>query len=133
MTFCVRDEVDNPPVPQGMKALPAEAVEMDSNEELYEFYVENDFTLDELFEEYLEHSLRFYEMGAPVITDADYDVLCGILYDNWKDITHRLKRTTTRSDLKKCRGWHVNHIKELDYLRRLIEKYPDSPLNDNSN
>lgn len=123
-----RDKLDNGPQLQGVVAIPARCV--DDTEIREERRFPRDMSLNELYEEYLEHSLRYYEYDCAVISDEDYDHLCSILHQHWPDVTHRLKYITHRSDLAKRSGINVQYRGELGWLRSLIDISIHTALSD---
>lgn len=60
-----------------------------------------------LYGEYLEHSLRYYILDRPVVSDAYYDDLCKTLLVNWHGFEHRYKHLTDESALSAGSGFQL--------------------------
>jgi len=76
---------------------------------------------------YLEHSCRYYELDAPVISDAAFDALCAALLEQWDEVTHRYKHLADMSALRAGTGFQMSH-RFPQAIVNLVRSYPDVPL-----
>lgn len=83
-----------------------------------------------MYGEYLEHSLRYYEFDAPVISDHEFDHICLVLAGQWDNFEHRYKHLTTKDDLWAGTGMQINSATIPPAILELVRKYPDKPLRD---
>ena len=73
-----------------------------------------------LYFAYLEHSVRYYEEDAPVISDHMFDRLCQALLRHWHGFEHSLKHLTTEHDLRAGTGFQLFDRPELGRVRSTI-------------
>lgn len=59
------------------------------------------------FGEYLEHSVRYYVLDAPVISDAEFDSLCAALLAQWPEVTHRHRWLCDETALQAGTGYQI--------------------------
>lgn len=85
--------------------------------------------LKRMYGEYLEHSLRYYEFDAPVITDHEFDHICLVLAGHWDLFEHKYKYLTTRDDLWAGTGMQITTA-NCGAITELIRRYPDKALRD---
>lgn len=83
-----------------------------------------------MYGEYLEHSLRYYEFDAPVISDHEFDHICLLLAAGWNLFEHKYKHLTTKDDLWAGTGMQISSANAPRALLELIRKYPDKALKD---
>lgn|GEM_PF-6701900 len=62
---------------------------------------------NELFEQYVEHSYRYYQLDDPVIPDCVYDELCARLLRVWDQVDHPDKNLTDESALEAGSGFQM--------------------------
>lgn len=63
--------------------------------------------LNAVYGEYLEHSIRYYKLDAPVVSDSYFDSLCKTLLAGWAMVTHRYKDMADESALRAGTGFQV--------------------------
>lgn len=81
-----------------------------------------------LYGEYLEHSLRYYELDRPVISDSRYDEICNTLLAQWGLVEHKFKYLTDESALYAGSGFQLVGKPELDPILWLCRLNPNVPL-----
>ncbi len=64
-------------------------------------------TANRLFEQYVEHSYRYYGLDDPSIPDAVYDQICRDLYRVWDNVTHPDKHLTNYDALEAGTGYQM--------------------------
>lgn len=82
--------------------------------------------LNHLYGEYLEHSLRYYLLDSPVVSDAYYDGLCQTLLASWGAVTHKFKHLTDEGALSAGSGFQLKAT-DLPALYLLCKKH-NQPL-----
>ena len=74
------------------------------------------------FFQYLYHSYRYYKLDDPVISDAEYDVLCALLLEHWDEIKHPSKNLITKSDFEAGTGFAIKYNPSLEwYIKDYIK------------
>lgn len=86
-------------------------------------------SLNAVFGEYLEHSIRYYKLDAPVVSDSYFDNLCKTLLAGWALVTHRYKDMCDESALLAGTGFQVPFHK-LDPIVWLCRQHGETPLKD---
>lgn len=84
--------------------------------------------LNAVFGEYLEHSIRYYMLDAPVVPDSYFDGLCKTLLAGWDLVTHRYKDMCDESALLAGTGYQVP-FHNLDPIVWLCRQHRE-PLKD---
>ena len=85
--------------------------------------------LNAVYGEYLEHSIRYYVLDAPVVPDSYFDGLCKTLLAGWELVTHRYKDMCDTSALHAGTGFQVPFHK-LDPIIWMCRQHNDTPLKD---
>ncbi len=80
--------------------------------------------LNQIYMAYLEHSIRYYELDAPIIDDDLYDRICKALLRHWPGFKHHLKRLTDEGALRAGSGYHLVGDARLDRLRTMMRMLP---------
>ena len=80
--------------------------------------------LNQLYMAYLEHSIRYYEMDAPLVSDDLYDRICKALLRHWPGFRHHLKRLTDEEALRAGSGYHLVGDARLDRVRTMMAQCP---------
>ncbi|AWH32219.1 hypothetical protein [Stenotrophomonas sp. SAU14A_NAIMI4_8] len=62
---------------------------------------------NELFESYVEHSYRYYQLDEPVIPDSHFDLMCVDLLKVFGEVTHPDKRLTSEDALQAGTGFQM--------------------------
>lgn len=78
-------------------------------------------TFSLLYMSYLEHGIRRYEMGQPIVTDDLFFRLCRALERHWHSYTHPLKHLADEGDLRAGCGFRPIHKPELQPYRDMIQ------------
>lgn len=86
-------------------------------------------TLNAVYGEYLEHSVRYYALDSPVVSDGYYDKLCQALLAGWALVTHRYKHMCDESALSAGTGFQLPFHK-LDTIVWLCRQHRETPLKD---
>lgn len=76
--------------------------------------------LNRLYMAYLEHSVRYYELDEPLISDDLYDRLCKALLRHWAAFEHSLKHLTDASALQAGTGFQLVGQPALKRVRQMI-------------
>lgn len=63
----------------------------------------------ELFQLYLMTSFLYYEMNRSVISNDDYDRICGLLAAGWRGAKHQHKHLITLEDLTAVTGYAIRY------------------------
>lgn len=85
--------------------------------------------LNAVFGEYLEHSIRYYLLDAPVVPDTYFDGLCKTLLAGWGLVTHRLKHMCDESALRAGTGFQLPfHL--LDPIVWMCRQHHETALKD---
>ncbi|MPQ71465.1 hypothetical protein [Pseudomonas sp. MWU12-2323] len=85
--------------------------------------------INAVFGEYLEHSIRYYMLDSPVVSDGYFDELCKALLAGWEAITHRYKHMSDKSALSAGTGFQLP-FHNLDAIVWLCRRHPETPLKD---
>ncbi len=85
--------------------------------------------LNAVYGEYLEHSIRYYVLDAPVVPDSYFDKLCKTLSAGWDQVTHRYKHMCDLSALSAGTGYQLP-FHELDPVVWLCRQHGETPLKD---
>lgn len=85
--------------------------------------------LNAAYGEYLEHSIRYYMLDAPVVPDSYFDGLCKTLLAGWQFVTHRYKSMCDESALSAGTGFQVPFHK-LDPIVWMCRQHHETPLKD---
>ena len=85
--------------------------------------------LNAVYGEYLEHSIRYYLLDAPVVPDTYFDGLCKTLLAGWELVTHRLKSMCDESALRAGTGFQLPFHK-LDPIVWMCRQHHETPLKD---
>lgn len=85
--------------------------------------------LNAVYGEYLEHSVRYYMLDAPVVSDSYFDSLCTTLLAGWELVTHRYKNMCDESALHAGTGYQVPFHK-LDPIVWMCRQHRATPLKD---
>ena len=86
-------------------------------------------SLNSVYGEYLEHSIRYYVLDAPVVPDSYFDGLCKTLLTGWEFVTHRYKDMCDTSALHAGTGFQVPFHK-LDPIVWMCRQHQETPLKD---
>jgi hypothetical protein len=76
-----------------------------------------------IYGEYLEHSIRYYHLDAPVVGDGYYDELTQILQAQWGDFEHKYKHLTCESALAAGSGFQIR-MEDVAGIVWLCRIYP---------
>lgn len=82
------------------------------------------FDLTYLYDSYLEHSYRYYNLDEPIISDYEFDTLCKRLLDRWDELKHPFKHLTDESALEAGTGFQLYH-KIPDYIKGRVREQTD--------
>lgn len=85
--------------------------------------------LNAVYGEYLEHSVRYYLLDAPVVPDSYFDNLCKTLLAGWGLVTHRYKNMCDESALHAGTGFQVP-FHNLDPIVWMCRQHRETPLKD---
>lgn len=83
--------------------------------------------LKSLYGEYLEHSVRYYLLDSPVVSDDHFNYLCTTLLNSWGAFEHKYKGLTDESALFAGSGFQLK-AEDVPQIYLLCKKYPDRPL-----
>ena len=81
-------------------------------------------TFNRLYRAYLEHSIRYYELEQPIVSDHLFDQLCRALLRHWHGFDHRFKHLTDESALAAGTGFHLAGLTVLRRVRWMIVEPP---------
>lgn len=76
--------------------------------------------MNRLYMAYLEHSIRYYELDEPVISDELYDRLCRALLRHWPAFEHSLKHLTDADALAAGTGFQLVGHPALKRVRQMV-------------
>ncbi len=85
--------------------------------------------LNATYGEYLEHSIRYYLLDAPVVPDTYFDGLCKTLLAGWELVTHRFKHMCDESALRAGTGFQLPFHK-LDPIVWMCRQHHETALKD---
>jgi hypothetical protein len=85
--------------------------------------------LNAVYGEYLEHSIRYYALDAPVVSDGYFDNICQTLQAGWGLVTHRYKHMCDESALRAGTGFQLP-LHKLDTIVWLCRQHRETPLKD---
>ena len=72
----------------------------------------NNLSLNQLVPYFLMASYLYYIHDISLFKDEEFDMLCKMLYDNWKNIQHPHKYLIKKKSLKEGTGFY---LRERDY------------------
>lgn len=81
--------------------------------------------LKETYGLFLLYSYAYYKRNVSLVTDANFDLMCEKLRDNFDKFDHRYKHLITIDDLNAGTGYAVQYPPEL---RRYYEREIDARL-----
>ena len=71
-------------------------------------------------------SYAYYVEDDPIVSDAEYDIICRMLDENWEEIEHSHKSWVVREDLKAGTGYSLEYP---DRVKHATQHYREA-IND---
>ena len=62
---------------------------------------------------YLMYSYLYYKKNESIVNDAEYDMICKRLYDEWNDIEHHHKHLVDRDSLIAGTGYYIKYDERI--------------------
>lgn len=90
------------------------------------FLVDYNLPWGSLFQLYLMASFLYYHQNRSVLTNDEYDKLCGVLLNGWHKAKHPHKHLVTRSDLRAVTGFKITYPLIVQHAAlRLLDTYSE--------